>query len=256
MTDLNKILIMIISVMLLPITGFLTGNVNNELDKENHHIDELQSVIKVCEDLNWEAYSLHYNLKSMDWYIGAMVNDGLMSVEEGNNTIYKFIIENAMTPLEIEDRSGINDYSDFKNNPDIITERYITDLYDENYFSFNFTYDILINEYGENTKPFTIFFETDVMDSIVRSIQLDRISSLKEIQFYFSILISFFGFTITLLSIKRKAEKKQNKTKPLEHAEKSLLDKILTDFLPFISFGICIVFFGYPLYLYLSYFFF
>lgn len=245
MTNLNKIMIIFISVAFLPITSVLITVTNNELNSENLYINELQNTINLCEDLNWEASRIHYKLKALDWYVGAMVNDSLMSMEEANSTIYQFIIENTIIPLEIEDRSGINDYSIFKNNPNILIKYYIIDLYDENYFSYNYTYQILISEYGENTKTFTIFFDVDIMENIVRQNEVNTISSLKEIQFYFGIVISLSGFTITLLSIKEKDQPKE-----------SLLTKLRRDFLSPLIFTFCLVFFTIPITLFLIHFFF
>lgn len=264
MTNLNKIMIIFISIAFLPITSVLITVTNNELISENLYINELQNTKNLCEDLNWEASSIHYELKSLDWYVGAMVNDSLMSMEEANNTIYKFIIENTMTPLEIEDRSGINDYSVFKNNPNILIEYYIIDLYDENYFSYNYTYQILISEYGENKKPFTIFFDVDIMENIVRQIEVINVSSLKKIQFYFAIFIGLSGFTITLLGIKEKVNCKYEKERQqgeLEAAEKgkpkeSLLTKRGTDFFSLLIFAFCLFFFIMPIWLFLIHFFF
>jgi len=265
MINVNRLFIFFISLLLMPVTGLLTIHVINEYGKENHHINELQDVIEVCEDLNWEASSLHYNLKSLDWYIGTMVEDGLMSIEEGNNTIFRFIMENIMTSLEIEDRSGINEHSEFKNNPNIMTEYYIIDLYDENYFSFNYTYELLINEYGENTKPFTILFETEIMEEIVENIKSATIDSLEKIQISFSILIGLFGFVITALGIKEVVEEEKKRKEEKEFLKAILNDSPITKgkkqenrmktwIIPILAFGISLGFFIYPFILYLQYF--
>ncbi len=265
MINVNRLFIFFISLLLMPVTGLLTIHVINEYGKENHHINELQDVINVCEDLNWEASSLHYNLKSLDWYIGTMVEDGLMSIEEGNNTIYRFIMENIMTSLEIEDRSGINDHSEFKNNPNIMTEYYIIDLYDENYFTFNYTYELLINEYGENTKLFTFLFEAEIMEDIVENIKSATIDSLEKIRISFSILIGLFGFSITALGIKEIVEEEKERKEEIEYLTAKINGSSInkgnvqenrskTWIIPVLVFLISLCFFLYPFILYLQYF--
>ena len=264
MNNLNKLMIIIISVSLLPITSVLIIITNDELNSENLYIKELQNTINTCEDLNWEASSIHFELKSLDWYVGAMVNDSLMSIGEANNTIYRLIKKNTMTPLQILDISGIEDYTIFKNNPNILIEYYIVPLYDENDFSYNYTYQILINEYGENTKPFTIFFDIDIMENIVRQIEENNVSAWKRIQSFLSFFVILSGFTITLLSIKEKVyckyEKERQQSEPdtpeNDKPKKRFLKKLGTDLLSLGIFIFCLVFFLIPTSLFLIQFFF
>ena len=92
------------------------------------------------------------------------------------------------------------------------------------------------------------------MQNIVRQIEVKNISSLNKIQFYFGIIIGLFGFTITLLGIKEKAN--CNEPGTIDLKEESLLKKHGTDVLSAFIFGFCSIFFLYILSLFLIYFFF
>ena len=178
-----------------------------------------------------------------------MVHDNVMTEEEANNTIFRFILENSYRVTEIKGKSDIYEYGIFKDTPEILMEWVIIDLYDENYFFYNYTYDLLLNEYGESTKPFILMFDINLMSDLVDDFEFKSVNPLDESEIGFVVAIALQAGSISLLSFgdedkneiaKKRKEKKSDEKKSIK---KEILDILNFHFvISLILYGISLFF--------------
>ncbi len=226
MKSINKFFLIII-VIGLPFLSLFYTIVNKEVLHRSQYVQKLRDVIDLCERLNWDSYYVEHDLKSLDWYVAEMVNDNVMTEEEANNTIFRFILENSYRVTEIKGKSDIYEYGIFKDTPEILMEWFIIDLYDENYFFYNYTYDLLLNEYGESTKPFILMFDINLMSDLVDDFESKSVNPLDESEIGLVVAISLQAGSIALLSFGDENEIAKKKKGMKRDEKKSIKNKIL-----------------------------
>ena len=221
---LNKRLI-IISSILIPFVTLFSTLINWQLGEGQRYVQELREKIDNCEKLNWDSSYVHYNLESLDWYVASMVADNLMTENEANNTINKFILENLKKVLEIEGKSEIDEFEIFKDKPELINKFYIIDLYDEDHFSYTYTYNLLLERYGENNEPFLLMFNIRLMTDVVDEVEFYNVKLLEISATMLILTISLLASIIILLSTEEEPSK--NKEQRKENNFRRILSLIL-----------------------------
>lgn len=183
---INRILL-IWAIMNMVALTFSTPAINKKASEGMLKIQKSRDKIDLCELLNWESFYLEYDLKALDQYVAAMINDTLMTENEGNNTLNKFIIENFKKVSEIRGRSDVDENFLFQDVLEIFIEYYIVDLFPEpeNDFYYNHTYDLLLDQYGENTYPFMLQFNTFLMGNLVDVYESKVVKPLERCELYF-----------------------------------------------------------------------
>ena len=243
----NSILLLFVILIQLNLTIF-TPFINEKASERKVNVQKYRDRVDLCELLNWESFNLENDLIALDLFVAEMLNDKLMTENEVNNILIKFINEIFSKVSETRGRSDIDESILFKDNTEILIERHINDLFFEDTFSYNQTFALLVNKYGEERYPFMLQFDTKLMTDLIDDYDDRFIKPLERSLMFFTFATGFLITSAAILSLGYEKDKDENhpnitskkEYRPIENNEseggrKNWKEKLKIDFRFFIS---------------------
>jgi len=211
MKSFNKIVF--ITLFILTIIGMIglafTGpEINRRASESQSIIQQSRNRINLCELLNWDSFYVEHDFFALDWYVAAMINDSLITESEANNTIFKYLIENSKKVSETRGRSDVDEYILFKDRSEIFIEWYVVDLFLEESFLYNHTYELVVFQYGENTEPFILQFDILLMANLVDDYETNILIPLERCEERFIWAEALLIGSISLIALWKNKEEK------------------------------------------------